>query len=414
MANENLKPIRVLLNNTTGTQDITIPGFGTPKAAIFYYNIDVADNTVKGTIRKSVGYTDGTRQAVSAIASDDGQSTTATKRMQRDDAVICEITGAGTLTAQVNFDQWIVDGVRVNITTASALQRLCTIVLINGDDVAGAHVESTGQLSTGINNINTVGFEPSLVFIDSVGLPDVNTFNDHSVLSSGIALNDGTDKNMSVMGFNQNAALTSNTGQYTSVTHVVGQYFNASIAWSGVINNYDSQGFDINITGATGGDRVVFLALKFTNNPLIELTQEDSPTSTGTKSFGSTASTPSFSMLMTGNNSLTATGQSNLGGGIFVADSSNQYGMSISSESGVTTTVEDEINKSGGLVQLLNGAKQFDSTFTGFTATGADFNFTTVDGTARKWISLFIGDAATSGFQAAWARSANILINMVN
>jgi len=397
VADVNFRTVRVKVNGTTGNQDITISGFGTPKAAMFFYDNTVTNGAIRNSTRNSTGYTDGTNQGCVAVTSSNGVATTDSSRRIDDNAVILEMS-AGAIQGEANFVAWITDGVRINISDAAFSARFVTVVLINGSDVTGSHVEVSAQLTSMTNNINTVGFEPDLVFINTVGAPTANNIDNNLILSSGIGVNDGTDKNFSVMSFDQNGqSVQSNTGQYTSDTYAVGQFFNNVLSWGGIIESYDSSGFNINTNASPGNDRVLFLALQFSSSPLMDASIEDSPTSTGSKSFGSTSSEPDFSMFITGHNSSLDTGQSGLGAGIFTADSSDQYSTMYSSEDAAVTSVVSSLSESGGLTTLFNGAKDNISTFTGFTATGADFNFTTVDATPRKWISLFIGEAASGG-----------------
>lgn len=397
MSNVNFRTVRVALNTSTGTQDITIPGFGTPKAAIFIYDIPTSNDTITITSRNSKGYTDGTNQCVAGVVSIGNQGTSNTARMTRNDRVISQVTSVGE-SASASFDSWITDGVRINISDAPSVASFVTVTLINGTDVTDAHAEFSASLTSTSNNITTLGFEPDIVFIDSIGSSASSAVvGAHAIISSGIAINDGTDKNFSVMNFDEDNQATSDTGQLTSSTYCTGQFFNGTMQWGGAIENYDADGFNINTNASPGNDRVIFLALKFSNSPMISASIEDSPTATGSHSFGSAPSIPSYLYMITANNTILETAENGLGISNFVGDSTNQYTQGWSSRDANTTTLVNSISKSGGLTQLFNGSKQFDSTFTSFTATGADFNFTTTDSTARKWISLFIGEGAASG-----------------
>jgi len=395
MADVNFKVVRVALNTSTGTQDITISGFGTPKAAIFYSDGVLTDDTITNSTRNSVGYTDGTNEAVVANFSLNGFSASDTSRLHRTDSVILVISQTAE-TGRANFDSFITDGVRIDITDAPPTANFVTVILINGDDVSDVKVE-TKQLTTTSTVITTVGFESSLVFLNSVGINAIDgSVGGQALMSNGIAVNDGSDSNFGILQFDQDAQGTSNTGQFTSNTDSVGQFFNNSLTWGGDVNTYTSTGFTISTSASPGDDFVSYLALKFTNSPLVDVSIVDSPTATGDKSFGSTASQPDFNLMITGNSTALDTNTSGVGFSTFVADATNQFGNSYSMEDAAATMVVDSISASGNLVQLFNGVKEFEASFTNFTSSGADFNFSTVDGTARKWISLFIGSGAAS------------------
>lgn len=391
MADVKFETIRVALNGSVGTQNITISGFGTPIAAIFTAETLNTDNTITAGSEISVGYTDGTSSACVVVDSVDGVSTTNTNRAQRTDRVLSNVG----LSVSSSFSSWVTDGVQ--ITNNSASTRFVTVTLIGGADVINAKVEFK-QLTSTSNNITTTGFEPDLVFLNSIGL---NTLAGSTVstdlLSNGIAINDGVDSNYGYLQYQENAVTTTNTGQWVSSTHSVGQYFNGSLNWGGAVGSYVTSGFTITTSASTGNDYICYLALKFQNSPLIDVSIEDSPTVTGTKHFGSTGSAPSFHMMLTSNAPSLVAASSGLGHTFYTADTTNQYTNGISGQDNVSTSVTDSISTSGRLQQLFNGAKQFDSTFTSFDSTGANYNFTSVDGTSRKWISMFIGDGVGGG-----------------
>ena len=71
---------RVLLNNTTGTQDITVSGFGTPSAAIVILQQVTANDTITTDAKISIGATDGATDVVNYIQSRDLSSTSSTNR----------------------------------------------------------------------------------------------------------------------------------------------------------------------------------------------------------------------------------------------------------------------------------------------------------------------------------------------
>lgn len=396
MADVNFAVTEVSAMGSTGNQDITISGFGTPKAAMFYFNVDTVNDTIGGTFRRSVGFTDGTNEAVCSFSSRNNSSTTSlTARSSSASAIILEVNDVDATTlSEASFVSFITDGVRINVSNASGSARLLKVVLINGSDVVSAKVDNklVGNPTTVVSDL---GFEASLVFVSGIGGGAPPFSSMAGILTEGFAVNDGVDSNFGLLQFDQNGQVSSVTGKYISETYCCGQYHADTITWLGNIDNYTSSGFTINSTASPASDHIFFLALEFSGSPLIDASIIDSPTTTGNKSFGSTASTPSFMYALTSDNTLVDTGQGNLATSVFLADDTNQFGLSISSSDGVTTTNTDRISKSGGLVQITGGVKQFDSTFTNFTATGADFNFTTVSGTTRKWISLFIGDGAT-------------------
>ena len=71
MAQVNIKTVRVPLNTSTGTQDITLAGFGTPKGAMFFVTRGIADDVLADHADFSVGFTDGITSAVLSAGAED-------------------------------------------------------------------------------------------------------------------------------------------------------------------------------------------------------------------------------------------------------------------------------------------------------------------------------------------------------
>jgi uncharacterized membrane protein YcgQ (UPF0703/DUF1980 family) len=380
---------------STGLVDITIAGFGTPIAAIFDYGLGLADDTQQTTLRASIGFTDGTNQAVSAIGTRNNSATSSTSREHLSGAVVLEINDSGGLVARANFDSFIADGVRINVTNSSA-NRFCMVTLIGGD-ATSAKVDFTPQLGTsaGTTNINTIGFEPDLVLTSCIGVTSSTGSGSQTILSEGLAVNDGADFNAMLGVYAQDNINPSNTGQYISNTYAAGQYFADVLAWGGTVNNYSGSGFDVVTNASAGNDVFAYLAVKF-NNTFIKAAIEDSPTTTGSKSFGATPSTPNYLRILGSSASSIGTVTSGLNYTVFNADTTEQASFTYSARDNITPTSTGSLSKSSSFKQLdQSGSTQFDSSFTGFTSTGADFNFTTVVGTARKWITLFVCEVSS-------------------
>lgn len=397
---QSLATIRVLDFDTIGLKDITIAGFGPVIGAIFEYGIATVDDTVSPHIRSSIGFTDGVKQFSISVASDNVATTSNTSRILRDDSVITEITGNGTLLAKVSFNSFITDGVRLDVTDALAENRYCIVTLIGGDatDVYVSRTGSLGGVAT-TTTFTTVGFEADLILTATVGVTVTNVNNSAApaILTQGIAVNDGDNFNAMIGTFASDAVTSSNTGQYVSDTYATGQYFSDALTWGGTINNYTTSGFDVVTNASSGSDIFAYIAIKFSNT-FIKASIEDSPTVTGSKSFGATPFTPNFLKILGSGASVVNTGTSGLNYSIFSGDATRQNSYTYYDEDNNTTTNTGQLSKASYLKQLTEtGTVQFDASFTNFTATGADFNFATTDATARKLITLFVGEVGGGG-----------------
>tara|TARA_R110000868_G_scaffold301380_1_gene561845 strand:- start:915 stop:2411 length:1497 start_codon:yes stop_codon:yes gene_type:complete len=390
---QSLRTVRVLTLGSTGTQDITIAGFGTCIGAIFDMNVGDVDNTVQATDRRSIGYCDGTNVALSFLGATNGVSTSNTSRRESSTSVIAEMDGGGTISGVATFNSFITDGVRINVTSTSPNQRFCTVTLIGGD-ATNVKVNFSPALGTSAGNtvVSTVGFEADLVMTSCAGLASNAGLADHSILSRGIAVNDGADSNFMRGTFDQDGLGTTKTGSYLSDTYATGQYFTNALSWGGSIGSYTSSGFTVTTNKSASNDVFAYIAIKFANT-FVKASIEDTPAATGAASFGATPSTPNFLQILSGGAAALNTPKGGLNTSDFYGDATNQYSVSSFSADNVSIADNGKINKTGGLIQLDTvGTTQLDSTFTGFTATGADFNFTTT--TAKKAIVLFIGAVA--------------------
>ena len=78
---------RAALRTTTGTQDFTVTGFGTPKCAIFFVTSAVTDATEAAGLNWSMGATDGTNQWTVCCRADDNNATADTDRRAAADGI---------------------------------------------------------------------------------------------------------------------------------------------------------------------------------------------------------------------------------------------------------------------------------------------------------------------------------------
>jgi hypothetical protein len=111
---------RATVSSATGLFDITIAGFGTPKAAIFLYYRDTgaAGSPNRQDIYMGYGFTDGVGQHASMASWNNNAASSAGRRAQSGSKVaILEQSGAN----DVAFSSWITDGVRLAVNNGGAL-----------------------------------------------------------------------------------------------------------------------------------------------------------------------------------------------------------------------------------------------------------------------------------------------------
>src|SRR4030065_1189114 len=141
---------RVACNTSTGTQDITISGCGTPKAARFTLVRAATDGTAANHAVISYGFTDGTRQFAISFEDENALATTETYQAKSSALVVRIGNGGadGTLEGSAEFSAWITDGVRIDWTDAPDAAYLLIVDLFGGTDLsvyAGEQDLGTGR-----------------------------------------------------------------------------------------------------------------------------------------------------------------------------------------------------------------------------------------------------------------------------
>lgn len=281
------------------TQDFTISGFGTPVAAIFILSGGTTDDTIANNASTGIGFTDGVTDTCTYIGEYNATGAN-TARIQTTAGVIVTTNFSGsTVNGSFSFNSFITDGVRLNIDTQCTTAHLVTFVLIGGSDISNVHVGQKDDLGVGTSavDINTVGFEPDLVLITS----NCNTSTavaTNAMLSFGVGINDGFDtQRVALFGaVDSNGASVVNT--YLGNDSVVGQVWNDSLGWDGVIGSYDASGFSITPNASAGSDIISYLAIKWSVATSLSLFDLTIPTS-GSYAETTPAFEPLFGLIVT-------------------------------------------------------------------------------------------------------------------
>lgn len=193
MSDVNVAVQRTTLPTSTGTHDITVSGFGTPKAAIFIYYRDTgtAGTASRQNVEHGYGFTDGTDDFAAYADYLDGQTGGKHQGKRSQSPSHCVIMNR-TNSANCTFDSWITDGVRLNVTNGSSLSGChVDVVLFGGSDLNAAvgYYETPGGVGS-TQNISGLSFRPNLVFGTSAGINNGNNV-DWSILSFGCAHDTG-------------------------------------------------------------------------------------------------------------------------------------------------------------------------------------------------------------------------------
>lgn len=391
---------RVACNTSTGTQDITISGFGTPKAALFVVTRGVTDETLAAHAIIGWGVADGTNQRAFTAKHEDNQGTTdADCRCMTDECIAINDVD-NTIDGEANFDSFITDGVRINWGNAPAAGYLLTVILFGGDIQVNVRDITTTATLGATTSDTTCGFEPDVIFFGGNGFIPFNDFNNTAYLPVlGIATNESGGIKQGLMAVTDgNGFTTSGAGVHHSNKYCQAAYFTSGgYAGAMELTSFDANGFTVtHREDTTVTVPAAFLAIKFDDNSQFELDFIDSPTSTGDHDITSIGFQPNFvyqlvSFIDTEESSDTAGAEAG-SFGISVFDGTNEYCIMISTEDNVGTTNTNSISSDKAVKVIDNaGTVVFEGSFDSFLSNGWRINYpSTVDGTARKWIALAI------------------------
>lgn len=401
MADVRFEVVRVSLP-ISGTVDATIAGFGTPKAAIFIASNANTNDSLSGQARFSLGFTDGTRQWCVASFDSNGLGTSQATRSQKNNRIAMLLSGSlGASLIAYDFDSWVTDGVRIGIAEgSSSSQRLCTVILIGGADVDQVYVGAHDDLGTGTSEVSVTapGFEPDVLFLSTVGAGATSAETTTALLSFGCAINGPSIKEASVGLRAGNAVATSQNSSYVGNDSAILQAGASSVAWKGSVSSFLSTGFGITPSASANSDVFGYLAIKFTNNPDVDLVDVPLPASGDIDV--SVGFEPNFAFMAsmiqpsaTARNALATSG--NYGLGVSAFDANNAFSTAVNSVDAVGTTNTGSFASDSFRVVEPDGTGGFTGT-PSFDSDGFDIALTTHEGSAKLAWALVIGAAESA------------------
>lgn len=225
------------------TQDITISGFGTPKAAIVLATRATAQDTITNEIDMSIGMYDGSTQWSMAIGNLNSSGNEAgcgvvsnSKILQLPKTNLSDNTHEATVA-------FITDGIRLTWTKVHASFNnayLITVILFGGIDL----LAKTGLPKLGFSDTTTsvsLDFTPKLVFLGSIGKPSLNTVSSsNNLISLSLLLNSVVDEQINTFH-----ATASNQLRQATYTDKAGSSLNVSSLIYDVESVFNDNGFTL-------------------------------------------------------------------------------------------------------------------------------------------------------------------------
>lgn len=407
---------RTACNTSTGNQDITTTDLGglTPKAAFFTVTHATVDGTATDHAIIGIGAATATDERWScSVGSENAQGTTDTdRRGATDECIIKLLAGSASVDGEADFVSFITNGVRINWGNAPASGFLLTVTLYAGTDLSAKAGISSLSTQDNTTDVNTVGFEPDVVFFGTHNTLINDSGYTLAMLSYGVA----TNKNPVVQS---SWVWASNNGQASGTilaqicnNYAFGQCSLTELSYGCEVGTFDASGFSITSRlGDASADNVGYLALAFNNVVDFKTGIIDSPTSTGSQSITDPGFKPQYVNLgltqMQAVNTFYTTG---LGGsfGISVFDEDNAYCNSYQDEDGSGTSNTQCISDDT-VINLPedDGTSGHVAAFTSFDTNGWTWNFSATLGTAVKFWYLAIEAEAAGNIKqlsgVAWA-----------
>jgi hypothetical protein len=281
------------------TDDFTISGFGTPKAAIVIMSHTNSAAPHSAEAQMSIGFIDGTEAPGSCTMwswiEDTGAGVNTNSGRGHSDRRCGLILGSFPGTEDVSLDwdnPFITDGVRFNVRNTASTNYNVMVILFGGDDIAEVKCDLYDNLGTGTSALNVdCGFSASadLVFLASCYL-NVQAANDEVFsntnpgFSWGCWIRDGGNDTQRNVSFNsQRNQSTSNCSAYLDETYGLHQLNDGSLGWAGLIDQYDGTGsnggFSVTPQASAASDLFPFLAIRFNTQPQLSLQTVTMPSS---------------------------------------------------------------------------------------------------------------------------------------
>ena len=392
-----MRIVRATLRTTTGTQDFTIPGFGTPIGALFVIGMGLQDAVAADNLTISFGMTDGTNHGCVSIFSDHSAITAnTTRRCASDEIFMVMDDGAGTVDAEANFDSFITDGVRINVTVVgSPTARLLTVYLVSG--VGGVTCVVGNDLFAADDATVTItpGLETDALIMVSASQPFDDAADDTAVFRTGVAGVSGGVLTQNVLAFRStDGAANADPGAriQTNKMYVADRTPNQSAT----LGNITSTSFDLTSGSVDiSAQRFLWMALNLGKDGNAYSGVFDTPTVTGEKTWNGVGFKPGFGLGFMSMVPTVDADHLDAGGGchgIFGFNEDEAFCNSLAEQDAAATTNNQALSDDKAVnLDKHGGGDALEADFVEFSTDGVILDFTIVDATVRKFIGLFIG-----------------------
>ena len=371
-----------------GTQDITIVGFGTPKAVLILGihtpTRSESIDTVFDGVGAMIGWTDGIADRVSVFTAANAAGSTGASRGQLD-LLIEQLEPSDTTKGTAVFTAWITNGVRITWSN-SPLEHEYVIVMFGGTDITNV---TSGDHAGNVN----LGYRPDLILT----LCNGTTFGTQTTnwIQSFGAVWDSSDIQFALNTTSTHGQGTSVSSAYLDPDNGANQLFADAIGWS---ESYSMQAAGFNSSGIAGGDEVGHLAIQFGGDTLVKMGLLDTATSSGTDAIAGVGFQPQFVMIFLTHAVANDTVTAGAGASVGVATATDEFSLSWADEDAQGTT-DNQTEIASSVIELpdQDGVVLAKAAIDSMDADGFTLNYAAADGTARKGFYIAIGQVAPGG-----------------
>ena len=391
---------------TSGDQHFAIPGFGTPKAAVFTVTSCLTNGIIANHSNFSQGFTDGINHGVISGRSLDGLSSTNTGKVASSGSVVKIIRNSNlTIDAEATFKEWTSSGVTITWINEPNSACLVTCRLLTGDDLS-AHVGNyTSPVFSGETiDISGVGFKPDMIFHNSVN----SSFDDSALagydLHIGYSTRNTEDDSGQFNGSINNSQLNARPiGASISLrTSGYTLWDNSGLNETGAaeVTSYNDDGFILTQRFFSGNTESVYLAISFGGAVGFAAWAFDTPTSDGNSTDSGPGFKPQWVSYLMSRLTISEEAQNNASAGVLGISSFTDfesYSNVVMTEMGAdptnTASVSDNIpvflphdDQTSGITGL----------FSSMQSTGPELIWTNTPASALKWIGIAVGGGGMS------------------
>jgi len=319
------------------------------------------------------------------------------------DKCVAALTSTGGIDDEAHFDSWITDGIRLNFTSNAGNGYTYKVYLFKGDAASFYAGEFTPSATVDTTvDVTDPGFQLDNLFVVSVDPLNLDIADADARMS--IAFVDHTDSVITQCcsaTYTDDNDATSDARNYVSTAHAA-RFISGGQAVE--ITAILSTGFTAatRLAGVSSLLRLHYLAIKYGDATKHWVGVIDTPTATGNASITAPGFKPQFvmqapSFVDSVDTTVTtnATGAGSFGIGGFTETVSGGH-VYTDQDAAATSNAGSYPTASAARMNQGNATLSHVASFVSFDPTGWTLNYTTTNGTARKWPAWAIEEAAAA------------------